>query len=176
MMDDKNNEIPVLTEVYGSEPVQPVLSPAFFEYAIAQLKPHLDKAIAESLVDAQQKILEESTNFADKTKADLATEIPLMYQARAEIFQADLNAQLMQIQEQALAEMRALVEQTKQDFEAAMKGEVPELEQLLKDRVHQAFAGELPNMRQEISDRVNGEIEALIHSVRLVIPNKENLS
>ena len=70
-----------------------------------------------------------------------------------------------------------MLKATKFDFETALKGEVPELEQLLKERIHEAFAGELPLMRQEISTQVNEEIEALIKSVRLVVgTNQQDLN
>ena len=74
----------------------------------------------------------------------------------------------MQIKTDLFAEMSGFAQTTKQDFENALRGEVPELEQLIKDRIHQAFADELPIMRQEISAQVNGEIESMIRSVRLV--------
>lgn len=316
-MSSKQKNIPVLTEVYSATE-QPVLTPAFFEFAMEQIKPQLEKALAEaalihqnelikqeilgelrpllsqefqtqiatSIETAQQDLIRDTSDFLDKSKADLATELPQMYLARAEIFQADtveklaklqessiealreefnlvmpqletsliekVNARLLDLQtatiekvtdalqqqiadfhEATLEKMRqdlardlpgvyqsiieqanqTLVEQlkrlqeeasqalgvkmnetlpsiyalastqvktdlfaemtdfantTKQDFEIALKGEVPELEQLLKDRIHEAFANELPTMRQEISAQVNGEIEAMISSVRLV--------
>ena len=321
-MASEQESIPVLTQVYvGTEP--PVLSPAFFEFAMTQLKPLLDKAIADAVItnkketikneiledlapritqllneemakilkDAKQSLIQDAGNFLDKTKADLTTEIPQMYQLRAEMFQSelidsysklqddfvlrllnhfeklmpqletdvaervgvnlsdlqtsallkitdllevkvaelhqiaadkihqdlmrdlpmfykniiekanqDLAEHLKQLQEEAnlvlsikmnetlpsiyelasaqiktdlFAEMTQFAKTTQLDFEAAMKGEVPELEQLLKERIHQAFAGELPVMRQEISTKVNSEIEALIRSVRLVASPNE---
>ena len=316
-MSSKQKNIPVLTEVYSATD-QPVLTPAFFEFAMEQIKPQLEKALAEialnyqkeaikqeiigelrpslsqefqtqiatSLETAQQDLIRNTTDFLDKTKADLATELPQMYQVRAEIFQADTAEKLAKLQESSVLALReefnlvipqletsliekvnarlqdlqtatiekvtdalqqqiadfheatlekmrqdlaqdlpgiyqsiveqanqSLVEQlkrleedasqelgmkmnetlpsiyalastqvktnlfaemtdfantTKQDFEIALKGEVPELEQLLKDRIHEAFANELPTMREEISAQVNGEIEAMISSVRLV--------
>lgn len=312
-MVSEQESIPVLTQVYvGTE--LPVLSPAFFEFAMTQLKPLLDKAIADAVITNQKetikneiledlapritqllneemaKIIKDVGNFLDKTKADLTTEIPQMYQMRAEMFQTelidsysklqddfvfrllshfeqlmpkletdvvervglnlsdlqtsalvkftdvlevkvaklhqiadkihqdlmrdlpmfykniieranqDLAEHLKQLQEEAnlvlsikmnetlpsiyelasaqiktdlFAEMRQFAKTTQLDFEAALKGEVPELERLLKDRIHQAFAEELPIMRQEISTQVNSEIEALISSVRLVAgPNE----
>jgi hypothetical protein len=173
-MANEKNSIPVLTEVYRGAQTPPVLSPAFFEYAMVQLKPYMDKALAESLEAAKQNFLMEMNSRIDKTKADLATEIPQMYQLRAEIFQADLDRQLMRIQETAIAAMQNFADSTQRNFEVALKGEVPELEALMKQRIHEAFTAELPNMRQEISARVNGEIEALIHSVRLVMPKRDD--
>ena len=321
-MASEQESIPVLTQVYvGTEP--PVLSPAFFEFAMTQLKPLLDKAIADAVItnkketikneiledlvpritqllneemakilkDAKQSLIQDAGNFLDKTKADLTTEIPQMYQLRAEMFQSelidsysklqddfvlrllnhfeklmpqletdvaervgvnlsdlqtsallkitdllevkvaelhqiaadkihqdlmrdlpmfykniiekanqDLAEHLKQLQEEAnlvlsikmnetlpsiyelasaqiktdlFAEMTQFAKTTQLDFETAMKGEVPELEQLLKERIHQAFAGELPVMRQEISTQVNSEIEVLIRSVRLVASPNE---
>lgn len=321
-MASEQESIPVLTQVYvGTEP--PVLSPAFFEFAMTQLKPLLDKAIADAVItnkketikneiledlapritqllneemakilkDAKQSLIQDAGNFLDKTKADLTTEIPQMYQLRAEMFQSelidsysklqddfvlrllnhfeklmpqletdvaervgvnlsdlqtsallkitdllevkvvelhqiaadkihqdlmrdlpmfykniiekanqDLAEHLKQLQEEAnlvlsikmnetlpsiyelasaqiktdlFAEITQFAKTTQLDFETVMKGEVPELEQLLKERIHQAFAGELPVMRQEISTQVNSEIEALIRSVRLVASPNE---
>ncbi len=317
-MPSEQKSIPVLTEVYETSG-QPVLTPAFFEYAMSQLKPYLDKALADAAIThqnesikreildelrpvlrqefheqmagvleaTQQKLMLDIGDFLDKTKADLATEIPQMYQERAEIFQADMVENLAKLQEQSMmalrkefeqsmpqlessliekvsarlidlqtstiekvtdalqqqiadfheatlekmrqdlkrdlpsiyqsiieqanqaleaqlerlqedasqelgvkmnetlpsiyalastqvktdlfAEMTEFAKTTKQDFESALRGDVPALEQLLKDRIHEAFANELPVMRQEISAQVNGEIDALIRSVRLVV-------
>lgn len=316
-MASEQENIPVLTQVYAATE-QPVLTPAFFEFAIEQLKPQLEKALAQatlshqnetikkeildelrpllsqelqsqmanSLKSAQQDLIRDTGDFIDKAKADLATEVPQMYQACAKIFQVDtleklgklqqesilalrdefeqvmpqlegaliekVNARLldlqtstiervtdtlqqkvaefheatlekmrqdlvrdlpeiyqtiivqakealayqlsslqedasqelgikmnetlpsiyalasMQIKTDLFAEMSGFAQTTKQDFENALRGEVPELEQLIKDRIHQAFADELPIMRQEISAQVNGEIESMIRSVRLV--------
>jgi hypothetical protein len=74
-----------------------------------------------------------------------------------------------QVKTDLFAEMNEFAQTTKQDFEAAIKGDVPELEQMLKDRIHEAFSNELPVMRQEISTQVNGEIEKMIGAVRLVV-------
>ena len=55
-MTSEQESIPVLTQIYvGSEP--PVLSPAFFEFAMAQLKPFLDKAITEAAIENQKETI-----------------------------------------------------------------------------------------------------------------------
>ncbi len=322
-MASKQKDIPVLTEVYSAAE-QPVLTPAFFEFAMAQLKPQLEKALAESTLThqselikqeildalqpslsqglqtqisssldlAKQDLIRDTGDFLDKTKADLVTEIPQMYQARAEMFQEDTTKKLAKLQEESITALReefalaipqlennllekvnlrllelqtstiekvtddlqqqianfhesalekmrqdlmrdlpeiyqSIIEQakealshqlnslqegasqelglkmnetlpsiyalastqvktdlfaemlefantTKHGFESALKGEVPALEQLMKDRIHEAFANELPNMRQEISAQVNSEIEAMIRSVRLVTAHHED--
>ena len=138
----KQKNIPGLTEIYEATEQQ-ALTPVFFEFAMAQLKPLLEDALAEaalkhqnteikqaildelrpalnqelqqqindSLQQSQQSLVREMGDFLDKTKADLATEIPQIYQARAEIFQAEMTDQLAQLQVQTIASLRAEFEQ-----------------------------------------------------------------
>lgn len=155
-MSSEQENIPVLTEVYSATE-QPVLTPAFFEFAMDQLKPQLEKALAQvtlshqnetikkeildelrpslsqecqsqivtALALAQQDLIRDTGDFLDKTKADLASEIPKMYQSRAEIFEADTIEKLAKLQETSILALR-------EEFEQAM----PQLEANLIEKVN----------------------------------------
>ena len=155
-MVSKQKDIPVLTEVYAAAE-QPVLPPAFFEFAMAQLKPQLEKALSEaalthqneiikqemlddlrpslsrdfevqitnSLEATQQSLIQDTTDFINKIKADLATEVPQMYQARAEIFQADTLEKLAKLQSESILALR-------EEFEKV----IPQLENNLLEKVN----------------------------------------
>jgi hypothetical protein len=57
-MSSKQENIPVLTEVYAATE-QPLLTPAFFEFAMEQLQPHLEKALAEAALTHQSKTIKQ---------------------------------------------------------------------------------------------------------------------
>ena len=189
-MSSEQESIPVLTEVYAASG-QPVLTPAFFEYAMNQLKPHLDKALADAtlthqnesikreildelrpmlsqefhdqmavaLESSQQKLMLDTANFLDKTKADLATEIPKMYQARAEIFQADAVANLAKLQEESIAALR-------EDFELA----TPQLEHGLIEKVSARLLDLQTSTIEKVTDALQQQIadfhEATLEKMR----------
>ena len=150
-MVSKQKDIPVLTEVYAAAE-QPVLPPAFFEFAMAQLKPQLEKALSEaalthqneiikqemlddlrpslsrdfevqitnSLEATQQSLIQDTTDFIDKIKADLATEVPQMYQACAKIFQVDTLEKLGKLQQESILALRDEFEQVMPQLEGAL--------------------------------------------------------
>ncbi len=177
-MVSKQKDIPVLTEVYASAE-QPVLPPAFFEFAMAQLKPQLEKALSEaalthqneiikqeilddlrpslsrdfevqitnSLEATQQSLIQDTTDFIDKIKADLATEVPQMYQARAEIFQADTLEKLAKLQSESILALR-------EEFEKV----IPQLENNLLEKVNARLMELQKATIQKVTDDLQQQI------------------
>ena len=202
-MASEQESIPVLTQVYvGTEP--PVLSPAFFEFAMTQLKPLLDKAIADAVItnkketikneiledlvpritqllneemakilkDAKQSLIQDAGNFLDKTKADLTTEIPQMYQLRAEMFQSELIDSYSKLQDdfvlRLLNHFEKLMPQLETDVAERvgvnlsdlqtsallkitdlLEVKVAELHQIAADKIHQDLAEHLKQLQEE---------------------------
>ena len=189
-MSSKQENIPVLTEVYAVNE-QPVLTPAFFEFAMEQLKPQLEKAlieaslthqnntikqeildelrpsltqefqtqIASGLQDAQQDLIKNTGDFLDRTKADLATELPQMYQVRAEIFQADTVEKLAKLQEASIAALREEFEQ-----------QIPQLESNLIEKVNARLLDLQTATIEKVTDALQQQIsdfhEATLEKMR----------
>lgn len=177
-MVSKQKDIPVLTEVYAAAE-QPVLPPAFFEFAMAQLKPQLEKALSEaalthqneiikqemlddlrpslsrdfevqitnSLEATQQSLIQDTTDFINKIKADLATEVPQMYQARAEIFQADTLEKLAKLQSESILALR-------EEFEKV----IPQLENNLLEKVNARLMELQKATIQKVTDDLQQQI------------------
>ncbi len=177
-MVSKQKDIPVLTEVYAAAE-QPVLPPAFFEFAMAQLKPQLEKALSEaalthqneiikqeilddlrpslsrdfevqitnSLEATQQSLIQDTADFIDKIKADLATEVPQMYQARAEIFQADTLEKLAKLQSESILALR-------EEFEKV----IPQLENNLLEKVNARLMELQKATIQKVTDDLQQQI------------------
>ena len=211
-MASEQESIPVLTQVYvGTEP--PVLSPAFFEFAMTQLKPLLDKAIADAVItnkketikneiledlvpritqllneemakilkDAKQSLIQDAGNFLDKTKADLTTEIPQMYQLRAEMFQSELIDSYSKLQDdfvlRLLNHFEKLMPQLETDVAERvgvnlsdlqtsallkitdlLEVKVAELHQIAADKIHQDLMRDLPMFYKNIIEKANQDL------------------
>lgn len=219
-MPSEQKSIPVLTEVYETSG-QPVLTPAFFEYAMSQLKPYLDKALADAAIThqnesikreildelrpmlrqefheqmaggleaTQQKLMLDIGDFLDKTKADLATEIPQMYQARAEIFQADMVENLAKLQEQSMMALREEFEQSMPQLESgliekvsarlldlqtstiekvtdALQQQIADFHEATLEKMRQDLTRDLPSIYQSIIEQANQALEAQLERLQ----------
>lgn len=76
--------------------------------------------ITTSLATYHQNLMDEMVNFLDKTKADLATEVPRIYHASAEIFQVDITEKLAALQEQSLLGLREEFAQVEPQLESEL--------------------------------------------------------
>ncbi len=219
-MASKQKNIPVLTEVYSAAE-QPVLTPAFFEFVMAQLKPQLEKALAEAALthqnqtikqeilgellpalshefeahianslDATQKsLINDTINFLDKAKADLATEIPQMYKARAEIFQADTIEKLEKLQEASIIDLHAEFERlipqlenslleklntrlldlqtaTIEKVTDALQQEIDDFHEATLEKMHQDLSRDLPGMYQSIIEQAKRTLADQLSSLQ----------
>jgi predicted peroxiredoxin len=189
-MASEQENIPVLTQVYAAAE-QPVLTPAFFEFAMEQLKPQLEKALAQaalshqnetikkeildelrpslsqelqsqmasSLKVAQQDLIRDTGDFIDKAKADLATEVPQIYLARAEIFQADTLEKLGVLQEELIVALR-------EEFEQVM----PQLEGVLIEKVNARLLDLQTSTIEKVTDTLQQKVtefhEATLEKMR----------
>ena len=105
MAEDK---IPVLTEVYkpkGGKQTKsttsdtPDVTPDLVAKVIAQVKPRLESEIADFVLEelraelkrAHSDVISSIQDFVDKTKANLKTELPSMYQESVKLSQIDID-------------------------------------------------------------------------------------
>lgn len=106
MAEDK---IPVLTEVYKPKAIVKSASEVsdasemtsdFISKVTAKIRPRLESEITEFVLDkfkaeikkAHIDVIASTQNFVDKTKADLKTELPKMYQDSVRLAQVDTDA------------------------------------------------------------------------------------
>lgn len=104
MAEDK---IPVLTEVYKPKAAAKVevnqiseVTADLVAKVTAQVRPRLESEITEFVLDelkleikkAHNNVIASTQSFVDKTKADLKTELPQMYQESVRLAQGDIDA------------------------------------------------------------------------------------
>jgi len=146
----QEEEIPLLTEVHvvsASATGKPMRLPAdLIAGIIEQIKPQLVAEIEQSLSakiqqtlrqeidlaiqNLQQAVMQNTVNFIDKAKADLATEIPKMLHANTSLIKTDLDAELNKMQQNAIV-----------DVQASLMQNLPLLEKSLKSQLQTAVAG-----------------------------------
>lgn len=127
MAEDK---IPVLTEVYKPKisTKEKLDTATTFEMTAelvakvtAQVKPRLESEITEFALDelraeiqkAHRDVIESTQNFVDKTRADLKTELPRMYQDSVKFAQIDIDA----LKQATLDEVLVAIRKEMADFQ-----------------------------------------------------------
>ncbi len=118
MAEDK---IPVLTEVYKPKSATKVevsqtseVSADLVAKVTAQVRPRLESEITEFVLDelkseikkAHHDVIASTQSFVDKTKADLKTELPQMYQESVKLAQVDIDAMKKTVLDEARIELR----------------------------------------------------------------------
>jgi len=194
----QEEDIPLLTAVHtpSAQPIRSFsITADFVAEILVHIKPQLNQMVMESIrttiESTQQLAMDNCAAFSDKTKADLATEIPKMMLMNAEIIKADLAKSLSQMQAQAVAnaqtefnvsldalqlkfkqqlemELVGISDNAKNDFKQSLNAELPTVEQALANKVHEILDAELPHIEQKLSLNIKTEIEKLIDSVRLI--------
>ena len=143
----KDGKIPLLTEVYQPKPsVIPkqddaaLITPELIARLTGHVRPRLEAEITQSVLisvrDALRKdllqdlqaeiknaqvVLETNTsNFVDKTKADLKTELPQMYQNSADLVFKSLSERIAVLQNDAISNLdNSLTQLTEQSLQVA---------------------------------------------------------
>ena len=130
MAEDK---IPVLTEVYKPKASVKSLAEAsdasemtsdLISKVTAKIKPRLESEITEFVLDelkaeikkAHIDVIVSTQNFVDKTKADLKTELPKMYQDSVRLAQVDTDA----VKKAALDDVLEVIRKEMVDFQESV--------------------------------------------------------
>lgn len=128
MAEDK---IPVLTEVYKPKASAKVdvnhpteVNADLVAKVTAQVRPRLESEITEFVLDelkaeikkAHNNVIASTQNFVDKTKADLKTELPQMYQESVKLAQVDIDA----LKKAALDEAMIAIRKEMVDFQESL--------------------------------------------------------
>lgn len=119
-------KIPVLTEVYNpnkgvksNEASSVVMTDDLLAKVISQVKPRLEAEITDFVLDelkaeiskARNEILSSTQDFIDRTKADLKTELPGMYQESVKLAQVSLADKFADMHVDASAKFDASISQ-----------------------------------------------------------------
>jgi hypothetical protein len=101
------DKIPVLTEVYKPKPALKAevnhtseVNADLVAKVMAQVRPRLEFEITEFVLEelkseikkAHNNVIDSTKSFVDKTKADLKTELPQMYQESVKLAQGDIKS------------------------------------------------------------------------------------
>jgi hypothetical protein len=118
------NKIPVLTEVYKPKKsskdnqvadVPLEITSELVAKVTAQVKPRLETEITDFVLDelrseikkAREEIISSTKDFIDKSKADLKTELPNMYQESVKLAEVNLNEKFADLHVDATAKFDA---------------------------------------------------------------------
>lgn len=89
----------------------------------------LSERVAASVKEAQQAIMTDTASFVDKRKADLATELPAMMHANADIVKQDL-----------VKEIELMQQKTTADINTKVNAMLPEMERTVMARLEEKLA------------------------------------
>ncbi len=173
-------KIPVLTEVYNpnkaaknsdaSSPV--VITEDLLAKVVAQIKPRLEAEITDYVLDelkaevgkARNEILSSTKDFIDRTKADLKTELPSMYQESVRLAQLNLTDKFADMHVDASAKFDASISQITDS--AIISAETD-----LHTRVAQAFENHMQEFQPTALAKSQALLEAQLEKVNAEAQN-----
>ena len=173
-----DKKIPLLTEVYQPKPGEAkkpkpddtiLITPELIARVTGHVRPRLEAEITQSVLvsvrdalrkdllqdlqleikNAQLALEANTSNFVDKTKADLKTELPQMYQSSAELVFKNLSEKIAGLQTNAITTLDAsLTQVTEQSLQVAIEA------------LHSTVAGLQAETSAQIAHDLNQEMQA----------------
>ena len=173
-----DKKIPLLTEVYQPKPSEAqkpkpddavLITPELIARVTGHVRPRLEAEITQSVLmsvrdalrkdllhdlqleikNAQLALEANTSNFVDKTKADLKTELPQMYQSSAELVFKNLSEKIAGLQIDAITTLDASITQvTEQSLQVATEA------------LHSTVAGLQAETCAQIAHDLNQEMQA----------------
>jgi len=122
------DKIPVLTEVYKPKKGDTLdVTPDLVAKVTAQVKPRLESEITDFVLEelraelkkAHSDVISSTQDFVDKTKANLKTELPSMYQEGVKLSQIDID----NLKQTTLNDTSLAVRKEMMDFQAKVVSE-----------------------------------------------------
>ena len=174
-----DKKIPLLTEVYQPKPSETqkpklddaiLITPEFIARVTGHVRPRLEAEITQSVLvsvrdalrkdllqdlqaeikNAQLAVETNTSNFVDKAKADLKTELPQMYQGSAELVFKSLSEKIAVLQTEAITTLDAsLTQVTEQSLHVATEA------------LRSTLAGLQAETSAQITHDLNQEMQAL---------------
>jgi len=133
-----------------------------------KLKKELIHAMQDEVVIAQTMVESKTSDFIDKTKADLKTELPRMYQASADMVYASLTDRLSGLQLEANVKFDAAITEMKQAAIDAAKNQIQtfiESTQIESGaKVKREFVDEMTAFQQQATTQYQSQITDLMAS------------
>lgn len=143
------------------------ITPEFIARVTGHVRPRLEAEITQTVLDNLRNILKKdlikelqielentklavearTANFVDKTKADLKTELPRMYQASADLVHTNLSEKIAVLQTEAVTKVDRLLTDVMQTSTHAASAEIATHVEALKT---EATARVVHNMNQEL--------------------------
>jgi hypothetical protein len=186
------NKIPLLTEVYQPKPkltaqtkqADPTLgiTPELIERVTAHVRPRLVTEITDAVLETvryelkknmgtdlrpeieriQQVIEGNVRDFVDKTKADMKTDLPKMYQASAEFVHKDLVEKLEALEQETIATLNVQitdkVNAASQEVTSQVATEIQSLQGELTTKLTDQFREDVEEFRQAAQQDVNSQL------------------
>ncbi|MFT7227901.1 MAG: hypothetical protein ACI8PW_000478 [Methylophilaceae bacterium] len=205
MAEDK---IPVLTEVYKPKAGKQTKSttsdtldvtPDLVAKVIAQVKPRLESEITDFVLEelraelkkAHSDVISSTQDFVDKTKANLKTELPSMYQESVKLSQIDID----NLKQTTLNDTSLAVRKEMMDFQAKLREEfrlekdrmlsaatteakaifaaqMTEGQEALKQNIERVVNQAVPEMESRVRKQLTADLQQLLLKVKFVLPEK----
>jgi hypothetical protein len=202
------DKIPVLTEVYKPKAGKQTKSttsdtldvtPDLVAKVIAQVKPRLESEITDFVLEelraelkkAHSDVISSTQDFVDKTKANLKTELPSMYQESVKLSQIDID----NLKQTTLNDTSLAVRKEMMDFQAKLREEfrlekdrmlsaatteakaifaaqMTEGQEALKQNIERVVNQAVPEMESRVRKQLTADLQQLLLKVKFVLPEK----
>lgn len=135
----------------------------------AQVKPRLEAEITDYVLDelrseikkAREDIIESTASFVDKTKADLKTEMPKMYQSSIDLAQVNITERFAMLQTEASTETEAALAAVKASLQ-----EVAQQQQALITEHHAELSTTFDVLKNEVQDNLKSAVSAEVTALQ----------
>ncbi len=131
----------------------------------AQIKPRLEAEITDFVLDelrveikkAREDIVESTASFVDKTKADLKTEMPKMYQSSIDLAKVNITERFAELQTEAGTETAAALATVKESLQ-----QVEQQQQQLITEHHAELSTTFDVLKNEVQNNLKAAVSSEI--------------
>jgi len=182
------DKIPVLTEVYKPKKGDTLdVTPDLVAKVTAQVKPRLESEITDFVLEelraelkkAHSDVISSTQDFVDKTKANLKTELPSMYQEGVKLSQIGImHSQVGRIQQEAFAKLREefgvekdrMLSEATAEAKAVFSAQMTEGQEALKQNIERVVNQAIPDMESRVRKQLTADLQQLLLKVKFVLP------
>lgn len=159
------------------------ITPEFISRVTAHVRPRLEAEITQAVMDNLRDTLKKDliselqaeiaktkfkieagvSDFIDKTKADLKTDLPRMYQASADLVHSSLQERTAHLQTDLVSKVDRTLTDVMQSYSQAATAEINTHVEALKEEAKQRVSGELTQEMQAFHDNSIQKQQTLAH-------------
>lgn len=140
---------------------------AFHDASLQQQQTHAHEALTNVYEDisqqASQALQQHMQTIQDETltqvRSDLNAALPDIY-----------NAAVGEVKAKFVEEMSAQTLVLREDFLTTVNGDLPSVQEVLRDNIQQILAGALPALEQDLRLQLTDELQQLLLKVKFVLP------